>query len=154
MNEFVDLQYRFRRNAEHEEYMKFLINTSKIFNEYKDVMMLSALIGYENESFQDISKSASDRVLMNFFDAEDLVLIDLMAYAHTKNQNILFGREKYTIFEHYYNGGFPILLKLLELTEDKLSNKDDESYFKELSIKLYRIITNYKIAPKESFEIY
>jgi dnd system-associated protein 4 len=153
LTDFVDLQYRFRRNAEHDEYMKFLINDSKLFNQYKDVMMLSSLVGYENGLHIEFNKTAQDRVLMNFFDSEDLVLIDLIAYAHSKDQNIISNRAKYTIFENYYNGGFPILLKLLDLTEDKLSIKE-ESYYKELSIKLYRIITNYKITPRENIDIY
>jgi dnd system-associated protein 4 len=153
LSDYVDLQYRFKRNSEHDDYMKFLINEAKIFNEYKDVMMLSSLIGYENEAYLEINKSASDRVLMNFFDTEDLVLIDLLAYARTKDQNILFGREKYSIFENYYNGGFPILLRLLDLTESNLAKKE-ESYYKELTIKLYRIINNYRIHPKETIEIY
>jgi len=150
--EFIDLQYRFRRNSEHENYMKYLIN-GKLFNEYKDIMVLSSLIGYENGEYVEFNTPATDRVLMNFFDDADIMLIDLIAYAHTQDQKILFSREKYTIFENYYNGGFMILLRLLELSEYRLSD-NDESYLKELTIKLYRILNNYKIYKEEHLEIY
>lgn len=116
-------------------------------------MMVSSLIGYENKAFEEISKPASDRVLMNFFDSEDIVLIDLIAYAHSADQNILFTREKYSIFESYYNGGFPILLKLLDLTSDKLSIKEEE-YFKELNLKLYRIINTNSIILEENIDMF
>lgn len=146
MTEFVDLQYRFKRNIEHENYMKYLINDAKLFQQYKDIMMLSALIGYENNLYEDINKSASDGVLMSFFSHDDRVIIDLLAYAHTKDQHILQSREKYHIFEKYYNGGFVALLQLLDLTENHLTIYDEE-FFKELALKLYRIIISYQIQP-------
>ena len=42
-------------------------------------------------------------------------LMDLIAYAHTKEQAILKEDGKYEIFEAYAHGGFPILLELLEI---------------------------------------
>lgn len=152
MTDYVDLQYRFKRNIEHEKYMKFLINDAKIFQQYKDIMMLSALIGFENNQFEEISKSAQDGVLMTFFNDEDRLIIDLLSYAHTKDQNVLFSREKYRIFENYYNGGFVLLLQLLDLSEDKL-NIFDEDYFKELTLKLYRIIDSYQVIPPDIYDL-
>lgn len=144
MFEYIDLQYRFKRNVEHDKYMKYLISEAKVFNQYKDIMMLSALIGYENEKASEINKSASDGVLMSFFNDKDRLIIDLIAYAHTKNQNVLLNRNKYHIFETYYNGGFPILLRLLDVTESSLDNTSD-IYFKELSLRLFRVVSSYDI---------
>ena len=41
--------------------------------------------------------------------------MDLIAYAHAKEQAILKEDGKYEIFEAYAHGGFPILLDLLEV---------------------------------------
>lgn len=79
--------------------------------------MISAVIGFENDAYRPIDKQASDGVLMQFFIETDYDLMDLIAYAHTKDQNILKSDDKYEIFSSYANGGFPILLQLLELDE-------------------------------------
>ena len=52
---------------------------------------------------------------MQFFTETDYDLMDLIAYAHSKEQAILKEDGKYEIFEAYAHGGFPILLELLEV---------------------------------------
>jgi len=53
--------------------------------------------------------------LMQFFTETDYDLMDLIAYAHAKEQAILKEDGKYEIFEAYAHGGFPVLLDLLEI---------------------------------------
>ena len=78
-------------------------------------MVLSAVVGYVNHAFVPVTKPASDGVLMQFFTETDYDLMDLIAYAHVQEQAILKEDGKYEIFEAFANGGFPILLELLEI---------------------------------------
>ena len=109
----VDLKYRIKRSKVYEKEMEEL-RRAKIFSSYRDILVLSAAIGYANNRFEPVDTPASDGVLMQFFENEDRNLMDLLAFLHTKNQKILYESEKYQYFEGYANGGFPILLKLLD----------------------------------------
>ena len=109
----VDINYRLKRSKIYEPEMKELINTN-IFKAYSNILVLSATIGYANNRFEPIEKPASDGVLMQFFSNEDRNLMDLLAFIKTNSHNILHNSEKYQYFEGYANGGFPILLKLLD----------------------------------------
>ena len=109
----VDINYRLKRSKIYEPEMKELINAN-IFKAYSNILVLSATIGYANNRFEPIEKSASDGVLMQFFSNEDRNLMDLLAFIKTNSHKILHNSEKYQYFEGYANGGFPILLKLLD----------------------------------------
>lgn len=109
----VDTKYRIKRSKIYEKEMEEL-RKAKIFSSYRDILVLSATIGYANNRFEPVEKPASDGVLMQFFSNEDLNLMDLLAFIKTKDQRILHDSEKYRYFEGYANGGFPILLKLLD----------------------------------------
>lgn len=106
-------QYRIRRNASQATAMKKLVD-AHIFTQYKDILMISALIGYNENRYVEIEK-AGEPLLMQFFKDRDYDIIDLMVFAHKKDQQILKQEEKYKVFESYANGGFPILLKKLGL---------------------------------------
>lgn len=115
MSFYVNSKYRIRRAAEQQEMMQKLLAGNKVFNAYRDILVLSAVIGYSNKAYKPVDKPASDGVLMQFFTETDYDLMDLIAYAHTKEQAILKEDGKYEIFEAYAHGGFPILLELLEI---------------------------------------
>lgn len=115
MSFYVNSKYRIKRSADQQEMMQKLINGNKVFNAYRDIMVLSSVIGYVNHAYVPVKKPASDAVLMQFFTETDYDLMDLLAYAHSKEQAILKEDGKYEIFEAYVNGGFPILLELLEI---------------------------------------
>ena len=115
MSFYVNTKYRIRRGADQHEMMQKLLSGNKIFNAYRDVLVISAVIGYCNKAYKPIDRPASDGVLMQFFTETDYDLMDLIAYAHAKEQAILKEDGKYEIFEAYANGGFPILLELLEI---------------------------------------
>ena len=108
MSFYVNSKYRIRRAAEQQEMMQKLLAGNKVFNAYRDILVLSAVIGYSNKAYKPVDKPASDGVLMQFFTETDYDLMDLIAYAHTKEQAILKEDGKYEIFEAYAHGGFPI----------------------------------------------
>ena len=112
MSFYVNSKYRIRRAAEQQEMMQKLLAGNKVFNAYRDILVLSAVIGYSNKAYKPVDKPANDGVLMQFFTETDYDLMDLIAYAHTKEQAILKEDGKYEIFEAYAHGGFPILLEL------------------------------------------
>ena len=115
MSFYVNLKYRIKRAAEQQDMMQKLLSGNKIFNAYRDILVLSAVIGYSNNAYSPVERPASDGVLMQFFTETDYDLIDLLAYAHVKEQAILKEDRKYEIFEAYAHAGFPILLDLLEI---------------------------------------
>ena len=132
MSVYINNQYRIKRNAEQQQKMQQL--RGKLFDGYKDILMVSAIIGYNNDLYVPIEKAASDGVLMSFFSAKDYNIIDLIAYAHTKDQSIVMKDEKYEIFSSYANGGFPVLINKLELEnieeiDDILSEKLLKKYY-------------------------
>jgi dnd system-associated protein 4 len=120
-------QYRFARNAEYQDRMRKISDDSlKLFGGYKEIMMASAIIGFKNGIYKEIENIASDRVQLINFTPRDLEIIDLIAYAHTKEQSILNKKEKYAIFENYANGGFPILYEKLGIDDDTTIDKREE----------------------------
>lgn len=115
MSFYINTKLRIKRSADQQEMMQKLLSGNKVFDAYRDILVICAVIGYMNKAFVPIEKQASDGVLMQFFTETDYDLMDLIAYAHTQEQSILKSDEKYEIFSAYANGGFPILLELLEI---------------------------------------
>jgi dnd system-associated protein 4 len=134
MSVYVNPKFRIKRNAIHQEMMQKLTSGFKIFEGYRDILVLSAVIGSVNSSYVPIKKVASDGVLMQFFNENDYDLIDLIAYSHEKDQSILKSDEKYEIFSSYANGGFPILLDVLNITQD---TNIDEAMREKILTKIY-----------------
>ena len=110
---YTDTKYRIKRNSDQQEQMQYLIQDLKIFQSYSQILMLSAIIGYNQKLFVPIKTPASDGVLMQFFTQRDYDIMDFIAYAHVKEQAILKKNEKYEIFESYANGGFDLLVNKL-----------------------------------------
>ena len=141
MSIYVNAKIRIKRNALHQEMMQKLTSGLKIFDSYRDILVLSAVIGFLNERYSPIEKVASDGVLMQFFTESDYDLMDLIAYAHSKEQSVLKSDEKYEIFSAYANGGFPILFEALEITQD---TDIDESLQEGIMRKIYANILSNK----------
>lgn len=115
---YTDSRYRIKRSAAQEEQMKYLIQDLKLFQSYPQLLMVSAIIGYNNNAYSEITRS-SEPVQVTFFSEKDKDFMDFLAYAHTKEQGILSKTEKYAIFENYANGGFPILIEKLGVNFDE-----------------------------------
>ena len=111
----IDARYRVRRNAEQEEQMRYIVQELKLFGSYAQVVIASAIVGYNFDAYVPFDKYASDGILMQFFAERDKDIINMIAYAKSKNQDILRKDplEMYRIFEAYANGGFPILMNKL-----------------------------------------
>ena len=143
----VNQRYRIRRSAEHEKAMKHLI-AMKLFQTYGQIMVVSAIIGYKNNAFDDHFQAANDPVLMNQFNSKAYDIINFLAFAKEKKQSILKDYDqdeeregldiyaKYHIFEGYANGGFPILLDKLGIDINNLEEFDQI----ELLRKYYRLL--------------
>lgn len=125
MSVYIDTRYRIKRSAQYDSEMKYIVNELKIFQSMAELLVLSAIIGYNNQAYDPFDKLGSDSVLMQFFTQRNYDLMDLMAYAHKKEQSVLKSQDKYTIFESYANGGFPILAKSLKIdfVEKEKNNK-------------------------------
>lgn len=136
MTKYINNQFRVKRSALQQD-MMLKLTRAGVFEGYKDVLMISAIIGYINKQFIPIKKRASDGVLMQFFSSIDLDIIDLLAYAHAKEQNILIKDDKYDIFSSYANGGFPLLLDKLDISEEE---EIDEESRRKLTKRYYKLL--------------
>lgn len=110
---YFNAKYRIKRNAAYEEHMRFMRDDIKLFSDYASMLMVSAIIGFNNHTYVPNFKPASDGVQTQFFSPKSIDIIDLIAYSHENKQSILSSDEKYKIFEGYANGGFPILIDKL-----------------------------------------
>ena len=114
----IDNTYRIKSNADHEEKMRYLVRDLKIFNQYSQILTISALIGYANDEYVPFEGSA-EPVQITFFEEREKEIMNLLAYIKEGNQSILQAKAKddpdknkmYQAFEFYANGGFPILCK-------------------------------------------
>lgn len=147
MSVYVNNQFRIKRSANQQELMQKL-NKSGVFDGYKDILMISAIIGYINNRYVPIEKSSSDGVLMQFFSPIDYDIMDLIAYAHKKEQAIIKSDYKYEIFSSYANGGFPILVQKLGISKEQ---EIDEDMRRKLIKKYYSLLlTNgFVVLPEE-----
>ena len=106
----IDTTYRINRNLDQEEMMRYLWRDLRVFNDYHQILVISALIGYANNAYVPFVNKA-----------EPVQIINFLAYLKEGNQSILQERAKddpdrnkmYQAFEYYANGGFPILCKKL-----------------------------------------
>ena len=148
MSFYTNAKIRIKRSADQQEMMQKLLSGNKIFDAYRDILVISAVIGFVNGKYIPIEKQASDGVLMQFFTETDYDLMDLIAFSHAKEQAILKSDEKYEIFSAYANGGFPILLDILGVDS---TTEIDVSKQEAILVKLTSIImTNQiKLTPVE-----
>lgn len=116
----IDTTYRINRNLEQEEMMRYLWKDLRVFNDYHQILVISALVGYANNAYVPFVSKAEPVQIINFEDREKEI-INFLAYLREGNQSILQERAKddpdrnkmYQAFECYANGGFPILCKKL-----------------------------------------
>ncbi len=131
MSVYTDVRYRIKRSAAQEEQMKYLWQDLKIFQSYSQILMISAVIGYNNNAYAKIERAASDPVQITFFTERDKDFMDFIAYARTKDQSVLSTNDKYEIFESYANGGFPILVDKLGVNFTEPNKNDRLQILKE-----------------------
>lgn len=139
----IDTTYRINRNLDQEEQMRYLWKDLKIFNDYHQILTISALVGYANDAYVPFTNNAEPVQIINFEDREK-ELMNFMAYMKEGNQSILQERPKddpdrnkmYLAFEYYANGGFPILCKKLgiDFIDKSKNNRLDILY------KYYRLL--------------
>lgn len=116
----IDTTYRINRNQDQEEQMRYLWRDLRVFNDYHQILVISALIGYANNAYVPFVNKAEPVQIINFEDREKEI-INFLAYLKEGNQSILQEKPKddpdrnkmYQAFECYANGGFPILCKKL-----------------------------------------
>lgn len=116
----IDTTYRINRNLDQEEKMRYLWRDLKVFNDYHQILVISALIGYANNAYVPFTNKAEPVQIINFEDREKEI-INFLAYLKEGDQSILQEKSKddpernkmYQAFECYANGGFPILCKKL-----------------------------------------
>lgn len=135
MSIYVNNKMRIKRNADQHNDMKRLLD-AKIFTEFSQILVISAILGYKQNQYKPIEKAHSDGVLMQFFSTKDCDIMDFIAFAHKKHQAIIKDDEKYDIFSSFANGGFPILLKSLEVPDGDISKDDARKAMK----KYYRLL--------------
>lgn len=109
----TNLKYRFKRSMAQESQMQYLIQDLRLFNSYSQILMISAIVGFNHKAYVPIQNTGSDTVQMTTFEDKDRDFIDFIAFAHKKEQSVFNTEEKYAIFEAYANGGFPILVEKL-----------------------------------------
>ena len=134
--------YRIRRNAEYQDEMKQLMQ-SGVFSNYYTILSVSALVGYYHNAYVPFEKTA-ERVSLTSFTANDKDLIDLIAVARTRSTSIIKDDKKYEIFENYANGGFPILLKKLNIKD--LYNMNEDAVWKAQNC-FYSLLMNDMLLP-------
>lgn len=127
----IDNTYRINRNLDQDEQMRYLVRELKIFNEYSQLLTISALIGYANHAWVPFQNRA-EPVQITFFENREKDIMIFLAYLKEGNQSILRERPKddpdrnkmYQAFEFYANGGFPILCKKLGVDFIDKNNND------------------------------
>ncbi len=107
-----DSTYRIRRNVDYERQMKELVE-AHIFDAYKSILMLSAVLGYVHHARVPFDQTA-ERVHMTNFTSEECNIMEMLAFVSTKEHAILRKIDKYKYFEEFANGGFPILMEMLD----------------------------------------
>lgn len=107
------LKYRFKRSKSQEPQMQYLVQDLRLFSSYSQILMISAITGFNNNVYSPVTSAASDTVQMTTFEDKDRDFIDFIAFVHKKEQSVLNSDEKYAIFEGYANAGFPILVEKL-----------------------------------------
>lgn len=108
----IDQRYRIKRSQTQEDAMRYLVNELKVFKSLSHLLVVSAVVGYNNHLNPPIEKNA-EPVLMNSFSERSYDIMNFLAYANVGNQSVLKGLQQFPIFESYAFGGFPIVLDKL-----------------------------------------
>lgn len=143
MSIYINNVYRIKRSASQQEQMQKMIKAG-IFEQYKDILMISAVVGYNEKRYVPIEKVAADGVLMSFFNQKDYDIIDLIAYSYKREQTIIKSDKKYEIFESFANGGFPILVNKLGILFEEEISKDEA---RKVQSKYYKMLLSGEFMP-------
>lgn len=143
MSIYINNVYRIKRSASQQEQMQKMIKAG-IFEQYKDILMISAVVGYNEKRYVPIEKVAADGVLMSFFNQKDYDIIDLIAYSYKREQTIIKSDKKYEIFESFANGGFPVLVNKLGILFEEEISKDEA---RKVQSKYYKMLLSGEFMP-------
>ncbi len=133
----IDQRYRIKRSAEQEDQMRYLVNELKLFKSLSHLLVVSAVIGYNNRKYRPFTKSA-ESVLMNSFSERSYDMMNFLAYAEKKDQSVLRDGKQFQYFESFANGGFPILIEKLNINFIDKSKNDRN----QLLLKYYSMLLN------------
>lgn len=101
---------------------EFLVDEHEIFERYYDALLLFALVGYENEKFEEIGVTASEADEIPESTATrnkmDEIVLASLGFQHTGKQETLANRkEQFRIVTKYAAGGEKILSQEIESFE-------------------------------------
>lgn len=115
--------YRVKRDSSKEEEMRYLVNDLKLFKNLGQLIMVCAVIGYNNNKYRPFEKSA-EAVQLGFFTKKSYDMMNFIAYASKKDQSVLKDNNQFKYLEYYANGGFPILIDKLQINFEDRSKND------------------------------
>lgn len=131
--------YRIKRLKRQDELMGKMTkrpldsNIDALFKTYASLLTVSALVCTAAEiDWIDINKAENGKrpqlaesVQRSFFQDDQLRIIDLIAYAHTKDPQIIRSTDKFDIFSGYAAAGFDYLCKRLDATARDWTKTED-----------------------------
>mgnify|MGYP003303104766 FL=1 len=131
----IDQRYRIKRSQSQEDSMRYLVNELKVFKSLSHLLVVSAVIGYNNDQHNEFEKNA-EPVLMNSFSERSYDIMNFLAYAYVKEQSVLKEQKQFVHFESYAHGGFPILIDKLGIDLVDKSKNDRKTIIR----KYYQLL--------------
>lgn len=131
----IDQRYRIKRSQSQEDAMRYLVNELKVFKSLSHLLVVSAVIGYNNDQHNEFEKNA-ESVLMNSFSERSYDIMNFLAYAYVKEQSVLKEQKQFAHFESYAHGGFPILIDKLGIDLVDKSKNDRKTIIR----KYYQLL--------------
>ena len=131
----IDQRYRSKSSQSQEDAMRYLVNELKVFKSLSHLLVVSAVIGYNNDQHNEFEKNA-EPVLMNSFSERSYDIMNFLAYAYVKEQSVLKEQKQFAHFESYAHGGFPILIDKLGIDLVDKSKNDRKTIIR----KYYRLL--------------
>ena len=131
----IDQRYRIKRSQSQEDAMRYLVNELKVFKSLSHLLVVSAVIGYNNDQHNEFEKNA-EPVLMNSFSERSYDIMNFLAYAYVKEQSVLKEQKQFAHFESYAHGGFPILIDNLGIDLVDKSKNDRKTIIR----KYYQLL--------------
>ena len=131
----IDQRYRIKRSQSQEDAMRYLVNELKVFKSLSHLLVVSAVIGYNNDQHNEFEKNA-EHVLMNSFSERSYDIMNFLAYAYVKEQSVLKEQKQFVHFESYAHGGFPILVDKLGIDLVDKSKNDRKTIIR----KYYQLL--------------
>ncbi|MDD3013460.1 MAG: hypothetical protein PHC34_07125 [Candidatus Gastranaerophilales bacterium] len=111
----------FNKPEAYEKYYQYLIRDFKFFETMKDIFMLSAVIGFKNNTSLPFPKSGGEPIKDHIFSEEDKNIMDIIAIETRKDLKILLKEnqeEKYKMMEEYAHAGIQYIVKNIFIAEE------------------------------------